>query len=71
MGRLVATSTGDASLQGRDPDATAQATLQLELAGLRDVDLFGGQAGANTIKGSSYGDFDTYATSTKGDAIVC
>ena len=69
-GRLVATSTGDASLQGRDSDATATATLQTsELAGLRDVDLFGGQAGANTIKGSSYGDFDTYATSTKGDAI--
>ena len=70
-GRLVASSTGDAFLSGRDPDATATASvLPSELVGLRDADIFGGQVGTNAVRGTAFGKFDTLATSTRGDALA-
>jgi hypothetical protein len=65
---LVATTVGDPTETSATTD-DATATLETStLSGLADVDILGGMVGTNTIKGTSFGDFDVTADSIKGNA---
>jgi hypothetical protein len=60
---VVASTTGDAT--GDDSKATIS---QSDLFGISNVDLVGGQAGTNLVRGTAVGDFDATATSVAGNA---
>jgi len=47
---------------------TTASKEDVDLAGIQDVDILGGMVGTNTVKGTSFGDFDANATSVAGDA---
>jgi len=64
-GNVVASTTGVAGAG----DATATINPSA-LYGIADVDLVGGQAGSNLVRGTAFGDFDATATSVEGVATA-
>ncbi len=48
----------------------AIANLTGSVSGIEEVDIFGGMQGINTVKGTSFGDFDASASSIAGDATA-
>jgi len=66
-GNVVASNTGNGTA-GVD-DALASITTS-DLFGIKNIDIIGGQVGTNSVVGTSLGDFDATASSTKGDSIA-
>lgn len=59
-----------ASTIGNAAGDNAIADLVGSVSGIQDVDILGGMQGINTVKGTSFGDFDASASSIKGDATA-
>ena len=59
-----------ASTIGNAAGDNAIADLVGSVSGIQDVDILGGMQGINTIKGTSFGDFDASASSIAGDATA-
>ncbi len=57
-----------ASTIGNAAGDNAIADLVGSVSGIQDVDILGGMQGINTVRGTSFGDFDAMASSIKGDA---
>jgi hypothetical protein len=55
---------------GNTTDDDASSSMIATIGGLQNVDILGGQTGVNLIKGTSTGDYDSTATSIKGDATT-
>ena len=62
----VASTIGNPGTTGDD----AIADLVGSVSGIQDVDILGGMQGINTVKGTSFGDFDASASSIAGDATA-
>jgi hypothetical protein len=70
---LVSSTVGDVNAATPGVAGTADTKNTATLAGISDIDLIGGMVGqgsgtANSIRGTSFGDFDAAATSVNGDA---
>jgi len=63
----VASTIGNPGATGID---NAIADLAGSVSGIQDVDILGGMQGINTVKGTSFGDFDASASSIAGDATA-
>ena len=59
-----------ASTIGNAAGDNAIADLVGSVSGIQDVDILGGMQGINTVKGTSFGDFDASASSIAGDATA-
>jgi hypothetical protein len=66
--KLIASSTAGAATTGIGNDTSFTPVDSTDIVGIKDVNLFGGQVGTNTISGSGFGKFDSTATSIKGAA---
>ena len=62
----VASTIGNPGTTGDN----AIADLAGSVSGIQDVDILGGMQGINTVKGTSFGDFDASASSIAGDATA-
>ena len=62
----VASTIGNPGTTGDN----AIADLVGSVSGIQDVDILGGMQGINTVKGTSFGDFDASASSIAGDATA-
>ena len=63
----VASTIGNPGATGID---NAIADLVGSVSGIQDVDILGGMQGINTVKGTSFGDFDASASSIAGNATA-
>ena len=59
-----------ASTIGTSAGGSSIADLVGSVSGIQNVDMLGGMQGINTIKGTSFGDFDASATTIKGNATA-
>ena len=67
---MVASSVGTSGNSNADVDDATATISTSTIAGLSEVDLLGGMAGSNLVKGTSLGEFETFATSTEGDTTA-